>query len=476
MSRQVAVIGGGISGLTCAYRLLKESPEPLGLTLYEASDRLGGVITTDVSQGVVLEGGPDSFLRRKPQALDLIQELGMEDQVLGTNPQIRGAYIFHQGHFHDIPPGVGAGIPTRLDTLWGTELLSLGEKLPLFFNRVRPRRTPVRDVPLGPLLRHRFGNGYVDRIAAPMMAGIYAGDIDQLSTAATAPGLLVRPRRTRRTPKIPEVRPASDSAPRLSMFATLKGGMETLVQALTARVMALPARVVLNTPIVQVTTSADGFAVTTAGGSVAFFSDVVVAVPAYQAATLLAEFGSDVRQILSSIPYADLAVVGAVYAPEAVSRPLDRTGFLVPRGEGVEMTAGTWVHAKWAYPDAPAWVPVRGFYGRVGQQGLLSGGDDDLLSVFRREMGYIMGVTDAPHYSHVFRAPGAMPQYLVGHLTRIQTVRQALSRWPHLQVIGSYIDGVGVPDCIRHANDAAAQLIRQWTVQGTGDHRPNDNE
>lgn len=466
MTRRVVVVGGGISGLAAAYRLLQESPEAIDLVLIEASERLGGVIQTDRSQGVVLEGGPDSFLRRKPEALQLSEELGLGAEVIGSNPNVRGAYIFYNGRFHDIPDGVQAGVPIRLEGLFKTELLNQSEKFRLMADLALPRLAFDDDIALGRLLRYRFGDAYVDRIAAPMMSGIYAGDIDLLSCAVTAPQLLKLQRRGRSL--IQESQKEAARAPRPTpaasggIFGTLARGLGSLVEALESRVRS-QARVLLGSPVETVIRTEDGYQVTLANQETLEARDVIIAVPAYQAARMLSFWDDGERALLADIPYADLAVIGAVYQPTAFNRPLNKTGFLVPRNQVAEMTAGTWVRSKWNYPDTVDLVPVRAFYGRAGDVSLLTKADDAMLSQFRQDMGYIMGVTDAPQYQRVFRIPQAMPQYLVGHQHRAAAIRQAAQRWPGLRVIGSYFDGVGIPDCIRHANQAAVELARSWS-------------
>ncbi len=465
MTRRVAVIGGGISGLAAAYRLLQESPEPLELLLIEASGRLGGVIQTDRSQGVVLEGGPDSFLRRKPEALQLSEELGLGSEVIGTNPNVRGAYIFYNGRFHDIPEGVQAGVPARLEGLFKSELLNQPEKFRLMADLALPRLPFEEDMALGRLLRYRFGDAYVDRIAAPMMSGIYAGDIDLLSCAVTAPQLLRLQQRGRSL--IQESQKEALRAPRPApgpsggIFSTLARGLGTLVEALESRIRS-HAQVMLGSPVETVDRTEAGYRLVLANQESFEATDLIVAVPAYQAARILTFWDDAERALLSEIPYADLAVIGAVYQPTAFNRPLNKTGFLVPRNQVAEMTAGTWVRSKWNYPDTVDLVPVRAFYGRSGDRALLTKTDEEMLGQFRQDMGYIMGVTDVPQYQRVFRIPQGMPQYLVGHQRRAEAIQKAVQRWPGLRVIGSYFDGVGIPDCIRHANQAATELIRSW--------------
>ena len=462
MIRRVAVVGGGISGLAAAFRLMREDAEA-EVILFEASDRLGGIIQSDRSQGVILEGGPDSFLRRKPQAIQLAEELGLGGELMSTNPHVRGSYIFHAGHFADIPPGVQAGIPTRLEGLWGTELLSMGEKLRLLGDFSLPRQSIEEDMALGTLLRYRLGDGYVDRIAAPILSGIYAGDIDRLSTAVTAPQLLAFQRRGRSLIQEAQKQAAQmtvspyGTAPN-SVFASLQRGVGSLTEALY-EAMRGRVDIRLESPVTMIEGMPGGYRITALNQSRAWdVSHVVVAVPAYQAARMLDGWDGGVRELLAGIAYADLAVVGAVYEPSAFDRTLNKTGFLVPKGEGLGMTAGTWVRAKWDYRDTTDLVPIRAFYGRAGDGGLLAESDEQVLARFRQELGYIMGVTDAPRYARVFRVPAGMPQYHVGHRATADRIRREAER-TGIAVIGSYFDGVGVPDCIRHANEAARRIV-----------------
>lgn len=467
MTRRVAIIGGGISGLSAAYRLLQsEGRTPMEVMLFEAAERIGGVIQTDNSQGVVLEGGPDSFLRRKPEAEKLARELGLGSYLIGQNPQFRGAYIFHGGRFHEIPRGVQAGIPTDVASLRQSPLLNRVEKMRLMGDFVLPRQRITEDIGLGQLLRYRLGDAYVKRIAAPILAGIYAGDIDQLSARVTAPQLLTYQSRARsliQEGQKTALKAAHNVAQPLGggLFLTLNQGMGSLVKALER---SLVDRVAIhkNTPILSIEHHQGVYQLVDSNQQRYEATDVIVAVPSYRAAEMLGFLEESCRNILSGIAYADLAVVGAVYHPEAFNRSLDKTGFLIPAGEGVGMTAGTWVKSKWAYADESPLVPIRGFYGRAGERGLLAQSDDSILAQFGREMGYIMGVTDMPQYQRVFRIPAGMPQYWIGHHSRIHALRRHLQTFRGLRLIGAYFDGVGVPDCIRNANQAVESLTEEW--------------
>ncbi|AEJ38605.1 protoporphyrinogen oxidase [Sulfobacillus acidophilus TPY] len=471
---RTVIVGGGISGLTAAYRLVKEGVGHREVWLFEKDTRVGGVIQSDVQDGVVLEGGPDSLLLRKPEAVELVREVGLGDTLIGTNPKVRGSYIFRRGRFHEIPAGLQVGIPTGLDTIWKSDLLSWQEKSRLLWDFILPRQPIGEDIALGRLLRYRFGNGIVDTLVAPMLAGIYAGDIDQLSTWMTVPQLLEFQARDRSLiraayraykaqPK-PTASPSASSGGIRGIFATVSDGLEHLARQVAERITQYGG--VIHTGQAVEAVEAHGphqYAVILADGRHIDADQVLLAVPAHIAARLVQSWNRDLAEPLEEIPYADLAVIGAVYRPTAFSRPLDKTGFLVPKTEGLGMTAGTWVRSKWDYPETVEWVPIRAFYGRAGDTTLLSLSDDALLARYRQELAFIMGVTDSPEYARVFRIPRAMPQYVVGHKSRVDRLRNQLTRWPGFFLTGSYWDGVGIPDCIRLATSVAHTMRQEWS-------------
>lgn len=458
--KRVAILGGGISGLTVAHRL-----EPyaragdLEVHLIEARGRLGGVIQTDTGHGAILEGGPDSLLRRKPAAEKLCRDLGLEDDLIGLNPAVRGSYIFHRGRLHPIPAGVQAGVPTQLTALWRSPLLSSGGKLRVLVDLfLRPSRS-TDDRGLGEMLTRHFGREVVDRLAEPMLAGIYAGEARHLSTRASFPHLLEM--EARHGSLIAAYRRRSAGPPseaRGSPFLTLSGGMETLIRALSDELTATA----VHRDIAAVSArpaKGQGWEVTFDRGQVWTADAVVAALPAHASATLVASAAPGLADLLRAIPYADLAVVGLLYDPAAVTRRLDRTGFLVPRGENLAMTACTWVASKWG-TVAPGGVPLRVFFGRAGGEDVTGWDDDRFRDTVRRELRATMGIATDPRHVVIFRWPKAMPQYLVGHVDRVAALRQGLQVLPGLYLAGSYLEGVGVPDCIRLGEAVAESVAR----------------
>lgn len=456
--RSIAIVGGGITGLTAAYRLSRwAATRGVQIRLFERQDRLGGIIQTDTRAGVVLEGGPDSFLRRKVDIIDLCRDLEIDRRLIGTNPAVRGAYIFHRGRLHPIPDGLQAGIPARIGPLAASTLLDPWGKLRAAGDLVLPRRVHTdEDVSIGSLLRYRFGDQVVERLAAPILSGIYAGDIDALSLRATFPDLWDTAAASRSLILAARSRRAPPADPGASPFVTLADGIASLIQALAASLTPVDIR--LNTPVMAIRPDAGGYWVD-AGENAGMRADaVVLAVPAHQAAALVAFAGDEMAGVLNTIPYANLAVVGMVYPASSLSRSLDKTGFLVPKTEGLAMTACTWVSAKWRYPDAADKLVLRIFYGRADGPDVLDWTDTEFIARARADLSTTMGLTAEPEYARIFRLPRSMPQYTTGHLDRMAHLDSLVAKWPGLYLAGAAYYGVGVPDCVRQANRVADRI------------------
>lgn len=464
--RRIAIIGAGITGLTAAYRLEAWARDHrVAVSVFEAKGRPGGIIRTTRMAGVVVEGGADSFLTRKPEALQLAYELGLGGDVIGSNPKARGAYIFHRRKFHPIPRGIVYGVPTDLDALRKSGILTSWGKWRVLGDLVLPGQAIDGDIALGQLLRHRFGNQWVDRLAAPILSGIYGGDVDHLSLEAIAPAVAGWLRRQKSLIRAAQKSVAEESLKRAtahfsvgpdSMFATLAQGLSTLVEALAARLQWTRLRYQTAVTRIEPVPGGRFRLFTNSGDEIA--DAVIVTVPAHAAASLLS-FAPVVAEHLGRIPYADVAVVGAVYRPQAITLRMDRTGFLVPGGQGVQLTAATWVRAKWAYRNDTPYVPLRTFYGRAGQPSVLHRSDAEILDWHHEDLKATMGIDADPIEAAVFRIPQGMPQYLVGHRDRVNQITQRLNAWHGLILAGAAYDGVGIPDCIRQGTSAAQRVM-----------------
>jgi oxygen-dependent protoporphyrinogen oxidase len=458
---EAVVVGGGITGLTAAYRL---SAAGVRVTLLEAGERLGGAIRTARVEGVTLEGGPDSLLTRKPWAEDLARALGLGPDLIATRPEARGASLWWRGRLHPIPAGVVNGVPTDQAAVEQASVLTRAGRRRVLADLSRRPTTMAGDVSVGDFLAERFGREWVERVAAPMLSGIYAGDIWHLSLAATAPQLApVLARHGSLMRGLAAERRARPPAPG-PVFRTLNAGLETLVDALAMRLAAGGVEVRLGTPVAAVTPTHSGVEVAWDGGS-RRVDGVVMAAPAWAAGTILAEALPSAVEWLRGIAYANLAVVGLVYDAGELPVPRDQTGVLVPRQPGTSLTALTYLASKWAYRPAPPAEPIRAFYGRAREANVLERDDRELADAAVRDVARVLGRERVPRAVKVFRHPLAMPQYHVGHAERIAAIDREASRLPRVVLAGAWREGVGIPDCVRSGDAAAARLLAELGIK-----------
>jgi oxygen-dependent protoporphyrinogen oxidase len=463
----VVVVGGGITGLVAAQRateLARERGIELDLKVVEGRERLGGTIVTERVDGFVVEAGPDSFLSEKPWALALCRRLGLESKLLRTDDRFRKVFVWFRGRLHPLPDGFQLLAPTRLMPFATSSLFSWPGKLRMALDVLLPRGGGD-DESLGSFVRRRLGNEALERVAQPLVAGIYTADPDELSLAATMPRFLETERRDRSI--ILGLRRALQAAPppgtsgaRWSLFVTLADGMEALVHALAER---LPdSSVVLRQRVASLTCAAGRWGVTTSEG-VRFDADrVIVAAESHAAARLLRYVDPTLATLLGEIEYAGSATVSLGYRRPDVPHPLDGFGFVVPRTEGKSILAGTFSSVKYPGRAPEGHVLLRCFLGGALDAGVLAEDDAQLLHRARTELREALGITAEPMLSRVARWPASMPQYCVGHLARVEVLERRVLALPGLHLAGGAYRGVGIADCVRSGEAAAeAALTRQ---------------
>lgn len=468
----MVVVGGGIAGLSAAYALSQPDGPPVACTLVEADSRLGGKILTEQADGFVVEGGPDSFLSQKPWGIELCRKLGLEDRLIGTNPDRRRTFVYSKGRLEELPEGLALGFPTRLGPFLRSGLLSWPGKLRLGAEIFVPRRLEESDESLGGFFRRRLGREALERIIEPLMTGIYAGDADQLSIRATFPrfpdmerehGSLVRSmlgaRRRQQASGMGEIA-------RWTPFVTLQGGLSELVQALTGRLSAVTVRLGRRVTAVRSCGTAQGYEVLVEGEEPLKADAVVLATPAFGAAGLLEPLDATVAGMLGAIPYASTATVTLGFRRAGFSHDLDGYGFVIPRIEGRALLASTWSSSKWSHRAPAGSVLIRAYLGGAGREAALERSDRELVELARADLRHVMGVTEEPVMARVFRWPRAMPQYLVGHLDRLAAIEERLARLPGVFVAGAAYRGVGIPDCIRDGLDSA-ERVRAYFDKGS---------
>ena len=460
----VVIVGGGIAGLAAAYRLSQTAPG-LSVTLVEGEARLGGKIVTERAGGFVIEGGPDSFLSYKPRGLGLCRELGLEPRLHGTSGQVRRSYIARGDRLYDLPEGLSGLVPTRFAPIARTRLLSPWAKLRLCLDLLIPPRLAGGDESVAGFVQRRLGREAYQHLIEPLLSGIYAGDGAQLSLAATFPqlrqaelahGSLIKGMlAARRAANAPAPGPRSQPAP---AFLTPTTGVAEIVEALEAGLTGI--EILRGTRAVSVEATSTGYRLHLANGETRQAESVILATPAFVSADLLASLDAPLAAALRAIPYVSTATVSVAYPLADIPRPLDATGYLIPRAEQRPILAVTWVSSK--FPGrAPDGVGlIRAFIGRSGQQEFLDRDDAGLVQLVRAELGRTLGITAPPMLQRVFRWPRAMPQYTLGHLARLATIEQRLATRPGLFVAGNAYRGVGIPDCIASGEAAAEEVAR----------------
>ena len=471
MNRRIIVIGGGIAGLAAAHRLVElknEQALDLEVALFEASPRLGGSIATERVGDFLVEVGPDSFITEKPWALRLCERLGLTSRLVSTQAAYQKIYIVHQGKLHPLPEGFFLLAPTRLWPFVQTPLFSWGGKLRMAAELFLPRRGSDEDESLASFVRRRFGAEALDRVAQPLVGGIYASDPDKLSLTATIPRFkeMERAKRSIIWAMWSEQRRRArnrqtGSGARWSLFVTLVGGMQELVDAIASR---LPlGSVHLNTQVTGLKHEAGrkGWVVT--AGNVENFAAaaVILAAPAFRSAEMLGAVAADAAGELNQIPYASTATVSLAYRKEDFPNALDSFGFVVPAIESRKIMACTFSSLKYPGRAPEGHVLLRAFVGGSLQPELCQDNDATMETNVREELASLLGVRAQPIFTRIWRHPRSMPQYYVGHEARVKRIETVVDKFPGLALAGSAYHGVGISDCVRTGEEAAEKLVKQ---------------
>lgn len=461
MSGHVVVIGGGIAGLAAAYALNQAASTGAvdGVTLVEASGRLGGKIITQRVGDFVIEGGPDSFLTVKPHAVDLARTVGLDEQLVETLSP-RHVYVLHCGRLKPLPDGMATLIPQRLGPFLRSGLFSPLEKARFALEPFIAPNPNGTDESLGQFVHRRLGSAAVDRLAAPLLAGIHAGDVDAISLRATFPQLAEAERRHgsltaavlahRRSPR------SSDGSQ--SMFMTLAGGLQELVDGVAGRLDRVAVRTGVSVEGIA-RHPRRGYAVRLGNGEILAAEAVVLALPSPAAAALLMEISPAAAAVAASVSYVSTAAIALGFRRADVGHLLAGHGYVVARGEGLAHTACTWVSSKWPHRAPTGHVLLRCYAGRSGEQNALALHDNALVERVVKELTPLLGISAPPVMARVFRWRDAMPQYTVGHVDRIAALEHALLETPGISVAGAGYRGVGIPDCIRQGFEAAQQAV-----------------
>jgi oxygen-dependent protoporphyrinogen oxidase len=450
------IIGGGISGLSCAWYLAKGGVAP---TLVEARSRLGGVIQTEHVDGCVIEAGPDSFLSVKPAAMDLIRELGLADQVIGSNDHLRKTYVWKRGRLVALPDGLMMMIPTRILPMVTTPLVSWSTKIRMGMELFRNPRNGHAEVDrsVADFVESHYGAEAVDYLAEPLLAGIYGGSPQELSVRSVLPRFVELESKYGSLTKgvLAERKRAPAQANSAPLFRTLKGGLGEMVESLRA---GLTGRIeVLHKRAEAIERTDGGFRIRLDGDWLAA-DRVVLACEAHRAAELVPD--GRLAELLGGVLYGSSMTVALGFRAADFPNPLEGFGFLVPRRERRRLVACTWVGTKFPHRTPDGQVLLRCFLGGTGDADVLNETDDAITASVIEELHRIVGFSARPAFARIFRWPRSMAQYAVGHQQRMAEVKQRLAAIPGLYLAGNAYEGIGIPDCIRTGKQAAESILR----------------
>jgi oxygen-dependent protoporphyrinogen oxidase len=490
--KRVVIIGGGITGLAAAYRLLDrslESGKRVDLTLLEAGNRSGGIVQTRERDGFLLESGPDSFISEKPAALALVKRLGLESHLIETNKQHRRSFIVRDGRLLPVPEGFHLLAPSRFWPFVKSDILSWSGKARMALDLLLPRRKlngNSAEESLAEFVRRRLGTEALERMAQPMVGGIYTADPERLSLQATMPRFLemerehssvIRALRKQNSRTVSEDAAAETSGARYSLFLSFDRGMQVLTDTLEERISSFGSQIStgaasgqtsirVNTAVESITLEyGDGerspkWKLRTSGDETLFADAICLALPAYISSRLLGTVDPQLAAELAEISYASSATINLGFKRDDIPHPLDGFGFVVPFIEKQSLIACTFSSVKFAGRAPHGHALLRAFVGGALQPELLELNGDELLARVLLDLRDLLGIERAPLFAEVTKWERSMPQYHVGHLERVKRIEARLAALPQLVLAGNAYSGLGIPDCIR-SGEAAADNISE---------------
>ena len=464
--KRVAIVGGGITGLTVCYRLqraIQQDHLPLEVILLESSDRLGGIIHTHHDHNLLVEHGPDSFITNKPWAVELCDELEMSEAYVGTTTAHRQSFIVRHGALRPVPKGLYLMVPGSLWPFATSSVMSWRGKLRMGLDLVLPRRTSTEDESLAHFVRRRFGREALERVAQPMVGGIYTANPEHLSLQATMPQFLEMERRhgslIRAMQHRQRVASSQEaSGPRYGLFLSFRDGMQTLVERLRSCIPDCRVRLRTEVSSVAFQPGSSHWRLHMRHAPALDVDAVCLALPAPQASRLLCSADPELATDLQ-IPYASSAILNLAFKRSDIDHPLNGMGFVVPAIEKRTLLACSFSSVKFDGRAPMDQVLLRAFVGGALHQSELDRSDAAIQQSVCQDLQQLLGITGDPIYAHLQRWPQSMAQYHLGHIQRVTRIEDRVRRLSGLALAGNAYHGVGIPDCIHSGNLAAQALL-----------------
>ena len=468
----IAIIGGGIAGLSAAYYAAQKAIAqklPVQVHLFEAASYWGGKIVTDRidwnSGQFIIEGGPDTFLASKPWGVALCKELNLTERLQGTNPHQRNTYVLHHGRLLLLPDGLALMIPSDISSVLRSRLLNMWQKARMGLDFITPPRQGNEDESLGSFISRRLGRAAYENLIEPLMSGIYAGDGDQLSLASTFPYLHDL-----------ETKYGSLARGALAMRKTMGGkgwrsafftptlGLNEIIDALVDKLVQQGVKLHLNNSVNYIQEEGSGSSnklrVITERDSELVVDAVILAASAPHSGHMLQRMQPALAALLQSIAYTSTATISLAYRSEDLTRALDGYGYVIPRREGRRALACTWTSTKFPHRAPAGYALLRVFVGRAGQDAGMPRTEEELLALAKEELLLSLGITASPLLFSVFFWENAMPQYNLGHPEKLLRIEAALKDLPNIALAGNGYRGIGIPDCIHSGEQAAERVLK----------------
>ena len=463
MARSVAIIGGGIAGLAAAYQLqrLREAGADVTFTLFEMSNRLGGIVETHRQDSFVIECGPDGWVTDKPWARELAEELGLSDEIITSKDEGRITWVLRDGELIATPDGMRMMVPERLDAVMQSPLFSQSARAAYASEPGRAEElkaaAPDHDESVASFVKRHFGEEVLRVIGAPLLGGVFGGDVERLSVRSVMAPFVAMEREYGSLTLALQARAAERGGRRAaSIFTSLRTGTATLIERMAA---ALPADTIsLQRSIVAMERTASGWTLSDDRGVTTAFDHVMLAVPVRVAASLLGPIDPEAASLLN-IPSSSAVIAGFGYTPDAVPQLPAGFGFLSPEGENCQLLAGTFADQKFDGRVPSDGKSVRAYFGGARADALTVCSDDEIAATARLEMEKVLGVLPEAAVTVVRRWPDALPQYEVGHSERMLQLQQRVDAIGALHLLGNGYRGVGLPDLVRDGRAAARSLI-----------------
>ena len=449
----VIILGGGISGLASAYFLSKKG---LSSTIVEAAPRFGGLIRTDIVRGCRLEAGPDSYISTKPDATALARELSdLSNEIIGTNDAARRILVVRNGTLVPFPAGMVMMAPSDMRAALESELFSNSTKCALLRERFYKPRKRQQDISVADFVTDHFDRSILEYVTEPLLTGVYGGDAAKLSAQSVLPRFLDYERTYGSLVRAVRKERKNAAAKTHSLFLSFQRGMQSLPDSLALATTASVTKVHGEATAVE---RRNGRWAVTAGRATEAAKFLVVCLPTHRAAPLFEKSLPALAAELSAIPYTSAISVNLVFDQSSFGHPLDGFGFLVPHSERRQIAAATWINTKFPERVAQGFVALRAFIVDRDADTLHPESDEAIVGVARAEFQRLMGIDAAPVASVVARWPLSMPQYIVGHADRYRRIRALTEQEAGLFLAGNAYEGVGIPDCIRLAQQAVMQI------------------